>query len=244
MDIPFCDNTNDARSATVGCGFTTWVRHDMPLEGELKHRLERALSVVDDHGTRGARLLEDGQRLCARIKKLISRGLLPADTDSTAMEVACMALQLPLKATKSSPAGKLGRTNLRERAEQAAEMLVGIALESDHDTLIDQTTQLLIQVHQRTPGSEQARLLADALNLEDFGVAGLIAQAIMLARQGGGIMQVADGCEKREQYGYWDARLKDGFHFEQVRQIARKRLEHARKAASLLIGELKEDGAL
>ena len=87
-------------------------------------------------------------------------------------------------------------------------------------------------------------LLADALNLEDFGVAGLLVQAIQIARQGGGIMQIADGCEKREQYGYWDARLKDGFHFEPTRQIARKRLEHARKVAALLNGELKDDGAL
>jgi len=44
----------------------------MPLEGELKHRLERALSVVDDHGTRGTRLLEDARRLCARIRRLIA----------------------------------------------------------------------------------------------------------------------------------------------------------------------------
>jgi hypothetical protein len=216
----------------------------MPLEGELKHRLERAVSVVDDHGTRGTRLLEDAQRICARIKRLIAKGVVAPETDSTAMEVACYALQLPLKATKAAPAGKLGRTNLRERTEQAAEMLVGIAGDAGNETLIDQTTQILMQVHQRKPDSEQAMLLADALNLEDFGVAGLLVQAILIVRQGGGIMLVADGCEKREQYGYWEARLKDGFHFEQTRQIARKRLEHARKTAGLLIGELKDDGAL
>jgi hypothetical protein len=216
----------------------------MPLEGELKRRLERALSVVDDHGTRGTRLLEDAQRFCARIRRLIGKGLLPPDTDSTALETACHALQLPLRASKASPTGKLGRTNLRERAEQAAEMLVGIGADSGSDALIDQTTQLLLQVHQRTPETDQAKLLADALNLDDFGVAGLIVQAIGIARQGGGVLQVADGCEKREQYGYWEARLKDGFHFDQTRQIAKKRLDHARKTATLLIAELKEDGAL
>jgi hypothetical protein len=215
----------------------------MPLEGELKHRLERALTVVDDHGTRGTRLLEDARRICARIKKLIAKGVVRPETDSAAMEVACFALQLPLKTTKTSPAGKLGRTNFRERAEQAAEMLVGIAGDN-YEAVIDQTTQILIQVHQRNPVNEEAKLLADALNLEDFGVAGLIVQAITIARQGGGVMGVADGCEKREQYGYWDARLKDGFHFEQTRQIARKRLDHARKMAALLLLELKDDGAL
>jgi hypothetical protein len=162
------------------------------------------------------------------------------------MEVACMALQLPFKAPRTATAaGKAGRTTLRDRAEQAARMLIGITGDlADPDSLIEGTIQLLMQVHQRTPATDQAKLLADALNLEDFGVTGLIAHAVALARQGGGVMQVADGCQKRDQYGYWDARLKDGFHFEQTRQLARQRLEQARKAAALLIAELTEDGAL
>ena len=151
---------------------------------------------------------------------------------------------MPLKATRTTAAGKLGRTNLRERAEQAAEMLVGLIGDTGNEALIEEATQLLIQVHQRGQVSDQAKLLADALNLEDFGIAGLLQQAILLARQGGGVLQVADGCEKREQYGYWEARLKDGFHFDPTRAIAKKRLEHARKTAALLLAEMKEDGAL
>ena len=68
-------------------------------------------------------------------------------------------------------------------------------------------------------------------------------QMIQLARQGDGVMQLAEGTEKREQYGYWEARLKDGFHFEAVRQIATRRLDHARQAAQMLLAELKEDQA-
>src|SRR6188768_4062025 len=49
----------------------------MGLEGELKRRIERALGVVDDHGTRGTRLLEDAQRFCARVRRLAEKGLLP-----------------------------------------------------------------------------------------------------------------------------------------------------------------------
>ncbi|HEY7115033.1 MAG TPA: hypothetical protein VH475_00515 [Tepidisphaeraceae bacterium] len=217
----------------------------MPLEGEMKRRLERVLGVVDDHNTRGTRLLEDAQRLCARIRRLIERGVIPAETDPAALEVACHALQLPLKSTRGgSVAGRLGRTNLRERAEQAAEMLVGLVGDVDDESLLDETTRLLVQVHQREPEGDQAKLLADALNLEDFGVSGLILQSILVARQGGGVTTVADGCDKREQYGYWEARLKDGFHFEQTRAIAKQRLEQARRTATLLARELKEDGVL
>jgi hypothetical protein len=220
----------------------------MPLEGQLKARLERALSVVEDHGARGTRLLDDAVRLVKRVRRFIDRGLIDPATDSTALEVACYALQLPLKSSRLGGwGGRPGRTTLRDRAEQAAEMLVGLAGEDgddDREALLDQATELLVQVHQRHPETEQARLLADALNLEDFGVIGLVEQAVALARQGGGVMQVADGLEKREQYGYWEARMHDGFHFEPVRAIAKKRLEHARRTAALLLGELKEDGAV
>jgi hypothetical protein len=48
----------------------------------------------------------------------------------------------------------------------------------------------------------------------------------------------------REQYGYWVARLKDGFHFDQTRALAKKRLDHTRRVAGLLMAELREDGAL
>ena len=60
-------------------------------------------------------------------------------------------------------------------------------------------------------------------------------------RYGEGPVQLAEGCEARELYNYWDARLKDGFHFEPVRQIAVRRLESTRTVCGLISGELRED---
>jgi hypothetical protein len=88
---------------------------------------------------------------------------------------------------------------------------------------------------------DEAKLLADAVNLEDFGAIGMVNQSIQVARAGEGVTQIAEGCEKREQYGYWDARLKDGFHFEAVRQIALRRLQNTRQICALLAAELKQD---
>jgi hypothetical protein len=144
------------------------------------------------------------------------------------------------------------RPRLRARAALAAEMLGGMLGGgdwrdnggTDAEALVEETTRLLVEVRQRNPESAVARLLAVAINLEDFGVIGLVEQTIAITRQGGGVSQVADGCEKREQYGYWEARLKDGFHFDQTRAIAKKRLDHTRRVAGLLMAELREDGAL
>jgi hypothetical protein len=213
------------------------------VEAKLRQRVGRALAIVDEHGTHGPRLLEDAQRLWQSVQALLSMGLISPDADAEGLELACYALQLPMRSAENLPAGRLGRTNLRDRTEQAAELLVGAAGNDAPEELIDRATNILLAVPHRVPESEEARLLADALNLDDFGMIGLVNRAIQLGRQGDGVRQVAEGNQKREQYGYWDARLKDGFHFEQVRRLARARLENMRKAAKLLDDELGENAA-
>jgi hypothetical protein len=215
----------------------------MPLEGKLRKRLERALTVVDDHGTTGARLVDDAQRLWQRVQKFLKMHLIPDVGETDALELACYALQLPFRQNKVPSVGKLGRTNLKERAEQASEMLLGLLGEDVDEGLLDRATRLLHELPHRSPMLDEAKVLADAVNLDDFGVTGLIIQAVQLSRQGDGLMQVAEGAEKREQYGFWDARLKDGFHFEPVRQMAIRRLANARAAAKLIADELADDQA-
>jgi hypothetical protein len=213
----------------------------MPLDVKLQKRLERALRVVDDHGTTGSRLIDDAHRLWDRVQKFIGLNLIPQTAHADALELGCHALQLPFRQNVVPAVGKLGRTNLKERAEQAAEMLVSQLGDAIEESLLDRAARLLQELPHRSPMLEEAKLLADAVNLEDFGVTGMIQQTVQLTRQGDGLMQVAEGAEKRDQYGYWAARLKDGFHFEPVRQMALRRLENARAAAKLLVEELAED---
>lgn len=213
------------------------------MNAKLRTTLRRALAVVDEHDSRGARLLGDAQRLWQRVRRFLDMNLIGPDPDADAMELACYALQLPLRQTKTQPTGRLGRTNLRDRAEQSAELLVGLMGDQIEESLLDRTTRMLHELPQRSPVLDEAKVLADALNLEDFGVTGLFLQSIQTSRQGDGLIQLAEGCEMREQYGYWEARLKDGFHFEPVRQIAAQRLTSARQVAALLLGELAEDRA-
>lgn len=215
----------------------------MSLDSKLRRRLAQALNVVDEQaGTKGPRLVDDAKRLWDRVQKFLAMHLV-GEPDLAALEMACYALQLPLRQPKPPVSGKMARTNLKDRTEQAAELLVTL-LENDADEeLLDRATRILHEAPHKSPMIEDAKLLADAVNLDDFGVVGLLLQTIQLARQGDGVVQVAEGSEKREQYGYWDARLRDGFHFEPVRQMAKARVAHARQVAALLLEELKEDQA-
>ncbi len=216
----------------------------MPLEKKLQAVLDRALRVVEDAPAAGARLVDDSTRLWHRAQRLLELRLVDASSiQPDAMELACYAIHLPLKGQRvTTVRGKLGRPSLKERAEQTAEILVNLAGDYIDEALLDRTTRILHEIPQRKPAMDEARLLADAINLEDFSIAGLFVQAIDLARTGDGLLQLVDGINKREQYGYWDARLKDGFHFEPVRKLARERLEHVRRVAALLTGELAADG--
>jgi hypothetical protein len=209
----------------------------MPLDMHLTKRMDRALSALDDRGTTGPRLVDDAHRLWRRVQKLLAMSLVPASADTDALELACYALQLPFAYEKSARVRITGRTNLRDRAAQAAERLPAFFDDNSDASLLDRTLRLIDELPDRAPRMADARLLADAVNLEDFGVSGMIAQTIQLVRQGDGLVQLIEGAEKRELYGYWEARLKDGFHFEPSRRLAHRRLENARAAAKLLAEE-------
>jgi hypothetical protein len=212
----------------------------MALDASLRERVEQVLTVVDEHGTTGPRLVDDAVRLWRRIGRFLGMNLVTEGLDADALELACYATQLPLRRPHTQAGGRPGRITLRERAEESAELLLNVVPDAD-ETLLDRATRILQEMPHRSPMVDEARLLADAINLDDFGVTGLVQQVIQLTRQGEGVLQLADGLEKREQYGYWDARLKDGFHFDPIRQIARRRLDNARHAALLLLTEIRED---
>jgi hypothetical protein len=192
---------------------------------KLRSRLQRAFQKAD---TAGTRKIDDAQRLFRIVQTLLKMKLVPA-VDRDAIELACFALQLSQRQPKMTQ---------RDRAEQAAELLISAAADDVDDALLEKTTRILQQLPQRAAKMDDARILSDALSLDDFGVCGLLAMTLDLSRQGGGIAQVVEGFEKREQYGYWDARLKDSFHFDQVRKLAAARLEHARATMKLLAEEL------
>ncbi len=213
----------------------------MSLDSKLVQRLEKALAVVDDHGTVGPRLREDALRIWRRVARFQQLGLLSNIIDADALELACYALQLPLRQSKRLATGKPARASLRDRCEDAAEMLVGLLDQNTDESLLDRTTRLLHEMPHRSPMLDEAKLLADAVNLDDFGVIGIVNQIIALARQGEGLALLADGLQKREQYGYWEARIREGFHFVAVRRIAEARLARARETAKLLAADMLED---
>jgi hypothetical protein len=218
----------------------------MSLDAGLQSRLAGLFKPPRSGGEAKAdhcapRLAADAKRLWNRIGCFMKMQLVASAIDADGLELSCWGLQLPLRQVRNSLSGKMGHTNLRERCEQSAELLVSALGGHANEDLLDRSARLLHETPQRIPTMDEARLLADAINLDDFGMIGLINQTIQIASQGESVRELAIAWKKREQYGYWEARLKDGFHFEPVRKLALRRLEQARKAGEMLARELDED---
>ena len=214
------------------------------MDQKLEHHMHRLLTVVEAGGARGLRLIEEGKRLCKRVCQFVHMKLAENSLDENALELACFALQLPSRNVKLLTPGKMGQVSLKDRCEQAAELLISAAADYVEPEMLERATMILREMPHRNTQMDEARLLADSVNLDDFGVTGLIMQAMQMSRQNAGVEQVADGFQKRREYGYWEARLKDGFHYEPVRKLARQRLKYASEMVDLLLAELKEDQGL
>ena len=84
-------------------------------------------------------------------------------------------------------------------------------------------TILQEQRHRETKMPE-ARLLSDALVMEDFGLIGLWNQNRQFHASGKTLEQLLKLWKAQHDYGYWESRLRDGFHYEASRRTARERL--------------------
>ena len=214
------------------------------LDPKLHPRLQKLLSVQDDSGGKGQRLAEDARRLWSRLLKFLALRLVETEIDREALELACFAIQLPLRFGRPTPTRRAGQFTLRERCEQAAELLITWLSDGVDDALLDRTARILRETPQRAPMLEESKLLADAINLDDFGVSGAVLLAMQLGRQNAGLLHFLTSFQKRDQYGYWDARLNEGFHYPPIRDLAKSRVDRARTIVDSLSAELHEDAAL
>jgi hypothetical protein len=154
-----------------------------------------------------------------------------------ALELAIEAIHAP----SSRRPEKTGRQSWRQRATAAANSLSKLFPSIDL-ALLNQTKNILRQAMQPRPALDDSRLFADAMNLEDFGIHGLLQHALHLGSIGADLPQLLESFEQQEQYGYWEARLKEDFHFEPTRQLAARRLDHLRSVAAMLKEERDAGG--
>lgn len=118
--------------------------------------------------------------------------------------------------------------NFETNGDELLELSTKVAAEMLADTVervkIEKINRIISESGQRSAPMMEAMILSDARNLEDMGAAGVLNEFRRLVCTGKSICDVVQSWRKKKDYRYWQARLKEGFHFEQVRRLAEQRL--------------------
>jgi len=93
---------------------------------------------------------------------------------------------------------------------------------------IDKINRIIIESGNRFTDMTEAKILSDARNLDDMGAVGLFNEFRRYVVHGRGASDVLDSWQRKIDYRYWGARLKEGFRFESVRKLATQRFSAAK----------------
>jgi hypothetical protein len=107
-----------------------------------------------------------------------------------------------------------------DAAEMAADQLKDLLSQPDLDLML----RILQEQRRRDAKLPEARVLSDALAMEEFGLIGLWNQNRQFHASGKTLEQLLKLWKAQHDYGYWESRLRDGFHYEASRRSARERL--------------------
>ena len=114
---------------------------------------------------------------------------------------------------------------LENHFEQGAVMLEsGLANLLPPDS-VARASQAVRALNDRNSESIERHVVRDADNLDEFGVPSLWLTIRRDTLVGKGIQAAIDTWRRRNEYRFWDARLRDSFHFASVRALAEKRLK-------------------
>lgn len=106
---------------------------------------------------------------------------------------------------------------------------------------LETVTEVITGLKMANPERIEARMISDAENLEEFGLIGVFREVRAAQAAGKSSRQILEGWNRRQEYHYWDARIRSAFHFETTRVIARERLTTMSHIYELLCREISPE---
>lgn len=114
-------------------------------------------------------------------------------------------------------------TQMPQRENAIALMRKRLGRQCSAETLA-RATEAIRALNQREPASIEAQVLKEADNLEEFGLLSIWNGVRRHSIDGKGVQALLDTWRRRNEYRFWDARLRDSFQFKAVADVARQRL--------------------
>jgi len=88
--------------------------------------------------------------------------------------------------------------------------------------------EIIRRAHDASIDLAEAKILSDADSLDDIGVLGVWRDIRRYILEGRAVDDTVRAWQRREEYGYWEARLREAFNLQTSRRLAERRLEAAR----------------
>ena len=93
---------------------------------------------------------------------------------------------------------------------------------------LEYVQEIIRHAHDADTDIPEAKLLSDADSLDDMGALGVWRDLRRSIMEGRGIEDAVRTWQRREQYGYWEARMREALRLETSRRRAASRLGAAR----------------
>lgn len=208
-------------------------------------RARADMTVSTDHGTTDPFLWEHALRVARNARFIAS---LPevqqSSPDLSAIESAALYHDAGWIARLKD--GEISREEFLIRPTTSAHYEQGAMLLEQRlmkilppDTLV-RASHAIRSMSDRNSRHIEGRILAEADNLDEFGIMALWGNIRRGLLDGRGVQSAVDTWRRRKEYRFWEARLNESFRLDKVRKIAEKRLQHyehiMRELADLVVG--------
>lgn len=197
---------------------------------EMWSRARADLVVTNARGEEDVFLWEHSSRVAQNVRQILA---LPDVDASGVSEVAVVAAALyhesgwivRLKRGEIDRYEILVRSAGEDHQEESAVMLEQCMSKLLPSETLTRAHQAIRAMGVKRADRVDAMVLMDADHLDEFGVISLWTTVRRGMLDGKGIQAVIETWRRRKEYRFWEARLRDSFHFEAVRAVAKRRLD-------------------
>lgn len=186
-------------------------------------------TVVWEHSSRVGRLVE----FVAALPEAASQGVdLAALTAAGLYHDAGWVLQVHMGAVSARDI--LLRPTSDIQREIAADWLEQQAAGILSPGSIGRAVKMIRQLGDRRTDLLECRILADADNLDNIGPQAIGLMIRKMLAEGRTLADLVAAWDRQEEYQYWQARIKECFHFKAIRGIAQRRYQAMRECMNAL----------
>ncbi len=192
-------------------------------------RARTDLVITKARGDEDVLLWEHSMRVAQNARQIVG---LPEAVATGADEAAVVVAALyheagwiaRLKRGEIEPSDIFVRSTHDDHREEGAAMLGRSMAKLLPGESLTRALHAVRAMDDRNTDRGDALALMDADHLDEFGVISLWPTVRKGFLDGKGVQAAVETWRRRKEYRFWEARLRDSFHFDAVRDVARSRL--------------------